>query len=288
MSIVITGAAGHLGRRTAELVLETADPADVVLVTRTPEALSDFALRGVDVRHGDFDDPATLATAFAGGERLLLISTDAVGRRVQQHADAIDAAQAAGVKLVAYTSILNPSQDNPAGVVPDHRATEEKLRAGATAWTLLRNGLYSEYRVPDAQAAIATGDFHHNLGEGRSAYVAREDCAAAAAAVLTGGDEHAGKTYDITGPELLDASDLAEIFAAVGERPVQAVALDDEAFAAGLAAAGLPPEATPLITSFGAAIREGRLDQLSTAVQDLTGRAPASVRDVVAEAIPVR
>jgi NAD(P)H dehydrogenase (quinone) len=285
MSIVITGAAGHLGRRTAELVLETADPADVVLVTRTPEALADFAQRGVEVRHGDFDDPSTLATAFAGGERLLLISTDAIGRRTEQHANAIDAAKAAGVQLIAYTSVGNPTEANPAGVVPEHSATEAKLQASGVAWTMLRNGLYSEYRVPEAQAAIATGDFHHNLGEGRSAYVAREDCAAAAAAVLTGGAEHASRIYDITGPELLGAGDLAEIFAAVGDRPVQAVALDDDAFAAGLAAAGLPAEALPLITSFGAAIREGQLDQLGTAVQDLTGRAPRTVQDVVAGAL---
>src|SRR5437899_11615343 len=109
MSLVITGAAGHLGRRTAELLLERVDPAELILVSRSPQALGDLAARGATVRRGDFDDPGSLVAAFAGGKRLLLISTDAIGRRVPQHANAIQAARAAGVRHVAYTSIADPS-----------------------------------------------------------------------------------------------------------------------------------------------------------------------------------
>ncbi|HEY4098618.1 MAG TPA: SDR family oxidoreductase [Baekduia sp.] len=286
MSLVITGASGHLGARAAELLLEHdgVEPADVVLVTRNPDRLAALAARGVTVRAGDFDDPSTLPAAFAGGNRLLLVSTDGVGRRVAQHRAAIEAARDAGVSLIAYTSIPNPSEENPAGVATEHRETEQALRDSGVAWTLLRNALYAEYRIPEAQGAVATGKFQHNLGDGRSAFVSREDCAAAAAAVLAGGDEHANKVYDITGPALLGATELAEIYAAVGGVPVVAEAVDDATFAAGLVAAGVPAEAAPFLATFGAAIREGQLDQLSTAVLDLTGRAPRPLRDVVAEA----
>ncbi len=287
MSLVITGASGHLGRRTAELLLGTAgvDAADVVLITRNAAALDDLAARGATVRQGDFGDPSTLPAAFAGARRVLIISTDAVGARIAHQQAAIDAAKAAGATLIAYTSIGNPTEGNPAGVVPDHRATEEALKASGVAYTMLRNALYSEYRLPEAQAAIASGQFHHNQGDGMTAYVSREDCAAAAAAVLAGGDEHANKAYDITGPELLGGADLARIYGEAGGTAVAAIAVDDDAFIAGLVAAGVPAAAAPLLASFGRAIREGQLAQLSGDVEALTGRAPRSVGDVLAEAL---
>lgn len=287
MSLVVTGASGHLGRRTAEILLDTdgVDPSDVVLVTRDPSKLQDLAARGATVRFGDFDDAASLEAAFAGAERVLIISTDVVGARIAHQRAAIDAAKAAGARLIAYTSIPNPSEDNPAAVVPDHRATEEALIASGVAYTVLRNGLYSEYRIPEAEAAIASGTFHHNQGDGATAYVSREDCAAAAAAVLAGGAEHENKVYNITGSELLGGADLARIYGAAGGVDVEAVALDDASFEAGLAAAGLPAVAVPLIASFGRAIREGKLDEQSTDVETLTGRAPRSVSDVVAAAL---
>jgi NAD(P)H dehydrogenase (quinone) len=216
---------------------------------------------------------------------VLIVSTDAVGARVAHQRAAIDAAKAAGAQLIAYTSIPNPVAANPAGVVPDHQATEEAILASGVPHTFLRNALYAEYRIPEAQAAVASGQFHHNMGDGRTAYVSREDCAAAAAAVLAGGDEHARKAYDITGPELLGGDDLARIYGEAGGAEVEAVAVDDDAFAAGLLAAGLPEAAAPLLVSFGRAIREGHLDALSDDVQRLTGRAPRSVRDVVAGAM---
>jgi NAD(P)H dehydrogenase (quinone) len=287
MSLVITGASGHLGRRTAELLLDTdgVDATDVVLITRSVDALADLAARGATVRHGDFDDPSTLGAAFAGARRVLVISTFDVGRRVAQHQAGIDAAKAAGAELIAYTSVPNPTDANAAAVVPDHKATEEALRASGVAWTALRNALYSEYRAPEAQAAIASGQFHHNQGDGVSAYVSRDDCAAAAAAVLAGGDEHANKAYDITGPELLGGAELARIYGEAGGTAVEAIAVDDDAFVAGLVGAGVPEAAAPMLASFGRAIREGQLDQLSGDVQALTGAAPRSVREVLAGAL---
>jgi NAD(P)H dehydrogenase (quinone) len=282
MSYVITGAAGHLGRRAAELLLDRVAPADVVLVTRRPDDLADLAARGADVRFGDFDAPDSLPAAFAGGERLLLISTDAVGARIAQHGNAIDAAKAAGVHHISYTSVGDPSEDNPAGVVPDHRATEGLLADSGLAWTSLRNALYSEYRIPEAEAAAASGVFGHNQGDGRTAYVARTDCAAAAVAVLTGGPEHDGVAYDITGPELLGADDLARLYAEATGSPVVAEHIDDEPFIAGLVGVGLPPFVAELVASFGTAIRGGHLAQQSSAVEDLTGLPPLTVASVLA------
>jgi NAD(P)H dehydrogenase (quinone) len=282
MSIVITGASGQFARGVVESALERVDPADLILVTRTPDALAEYARRGAQVRRGDFDDPYTLADAFAGGTRMLLTSTDALGVRVPQHHAAIDAAMAAGVRFVAYTSIVNPVDANPAGVVSEHLPTEEKLRESGVEWAFLRNSIYADLEAGNLEAARATGKLVTNAGPGRIAYVARADCAAAAAAVITG-DGHAGKAYDITGPELLDADARATVFADLIGAPVDVVQVDDEAFAAGVAeATGLPIEAGRLYASFGRAAREGQLDALTTTVQDLTGRRPRTLLDVLA------
>jgi NAD(P)H dehydrogenase (quinone) len=282
MSIVITGASGQLGRRVVAEALDRVDPSELILVTRNPEALGELAALGADVRAGDFDDPASLVAAFAGGERLLLISTDAIGSRIRQHHAAIDAAVAAGIRHVAYTSIVRPEPDNPAGVVPEHSATEEKLRASGLEWTMLRNSIYADLEAGNQAAAVATGRLVTNGGSGGVAYVARDDCAAAAAAVITGGD-HAGKVYEITGPELLDADARATVFAELGGTPVEVVHVDDDQYAAGLAeATGMPIGLAELYASFGRAAREGQLGALTADFEALTGRAPRSLRSVLA------
>jgi NAD(P)H dehydrogenase (quinone) len=279
MSIVITGASGQLGRSTAELVLDRVPASEVILTTRHPEALSGLAERGAKVRQADFDRPETLAEAFAGGKRLLLISTDDLGRRAAHHRAAIEVAREAGVRHVAYTSYLNPVEENPAVITPSHRDTEKALRECGLAWTMLRNSFYAEYQVPAGAQAIATGRLVHNKGDGRIAYVSREDCAAAAAAVLTT-DGHEDKAYDITGPEPLDQNDVAALLSELSGRPVEAVAVDDEAFIQGLTASGVPEPVTREVASYGRAIREGYLGEASGAVENLTGRPPRSLREV--------
>jgi NAD(P)H dehydrogenase (quinone) len=275
MSIVITGASGKLGRRVAEYVLER--ESDVVLVTRTPEKLAGL---GGQVRYGDFGDPASLEAAFAGGERLLLISTDVVGARVQGHLNAIAAAKAAGVRHVAYTSIVNPSFNNPAGVVPDHNATEEAIRAAGLQWTFLRNGIYAEIMAAGAQAAIDSGKLITNAGDGRNAYVLQDDCAAAAAAVLTT-PGHEGRAYDITGPEALSVEDVAAIFAEAGGTAVEPVKLDDDAWISTMVGFGMPEAGARLYATFGRSTRLGYAAAISGAVEELTGRAPRAAREVV-------
>ena len=196
--LAITGASGQLGRRAAELVLARYAPRNVILATRTPDALAELAARGADVRYANFDEPASLRAAFAGAERLLLISANDLQRRIAQHQAAIDAAKAAGVRHVIYTSGTRPAPPNPAVVAPSHYATERALAASGLTWTVLRNSLYADYQAAEAKRAVETGALVHNRGKGRVAYVARDDCAAAAAAVLLQGGP-AGVVPDFRG-----------------------------------------------------------------------------------------
>ena len=281
--LAITGASGQLGRRTAELVLAQYAPSDVILATRTPAALGDLAARGADVRYANFEEPASLRAAFAGAERLLLISATDLQRRVSQHSAAIDAAMAAGVRHVIYTSGSGPAQPNPAAVAPSHHATEQALAASGLAWTVLRNSLYADYQVAEAQRAVETGVLLHNRGGGSVAYVAREDCAAAAAAVLLQRG-HDAAIYDITGGEKYTADALAVLYAELGGRRVEVRAVDDEAFVAGLVGAAADDHlryGAELLASFGRAIREGYLDVCSDAVAKLAGRRPRTLREVL-------
>src|SRR4051812_48669933 len=198
MKYGITGASGTLGRLTTDALLARVDASDVVLITRDPSKLDG---RGAEVRAGDFTDPGALD--FDGIDRLLIISTDTVGTRVAAQKAAIDAAVAAGVQRIAYTSVTNPSHNNPVFVAPDHRATELHLFASGAHWTVLRNAIYTEMYTLSAPGVLATGTIVTNAGDGLAVNVSRLDCADVAAAVLAG-DDHDDKVYDITGEEALN------------------------------------------------------------------------------------
>jgi NAD(P)H dehydrogenase (quinone) len=279
MTVAVTGASGHLGRKVADLLLERLEPSRLILLTRTPDALASYSELGAAVRYADFDEPPTLGEAFSGAERALLISALDFERRVGQHRAAIDAAKAAGVGHVIYTSIPEP-EGNPAAAAPSHLATEVAARDSGLAWTFLRNNLYADFQVPVVAQAIASGQLVTSAGEGRVAYVAREDCAAAAAAVLTE-DGHEGKAYDITGPEAVGPADVAALAANLGGRPVEVVSVDDDALVSGMIEAGIPEAVARIRLSFVVAAREGFLDSVTSAVLELTGNAPRSLRQVV-------
>src|SRR5690606_13304042 len=184
-TLLVTGASGQLGRLAVQFLLESYD-GTIVAATRTPEKLADLSQRVV-VRQADFEDPASLASAFAGVDRLLLISTDAVdvpGRRLNQHRNAIKAAEQAGVKHVVYTSIINPGPDSPAFVAPDHRGTEEALSASSLGWTSLRENIYMDMLLMSVSQALQSGKLVNAIGDGKAAYITREDVAHASAAAL--------------------------------------------------------------------------------------------------------
>jgi NAD(P)H dehydrogenase (quinone) len=281
MTVIVTGASGHLGRLVAEDLLERIPPAEVILVTRHPQALRDAAARGATVRYGDFDEPESLTEAFAGGERMLLISTLAVGRRTDQHRAAIEAASAAGVRHLVYTSFPNPRPDHPVGAIAtEHGETEEILHNSGLDWTVLRNATYAELQVPPGALAVAGGKLYTNAGDGLLVPVSRHDCAASAAAVLTT-DGHEGKTYDITGGEAFSQEQLADLLSEVSGRRVQLMPIGDKMLTWGLTRHGAPKPVARAVVAFGKAFREGYYDVTDPAVATLTGQAPRSLRDVL-------
>ena len=280
MTVAVTGASGQLGQRVADLLLARLDPGDVVLLTRSVETLAARAERGAAVRRADFDEPSSLVDALAGVDRMLLISALDLGRRAAQHRAAIEAAEAAGVRHVLYTSIPNP-ESGTAAAAPSHLATEQALRDSELAWTFLRNNLYAEFQVAVVAQAIERGRLVTSAGDGRTAYVSRDDCAASAAAVLVQGG-HEGRAYDITGPDAIGSQELATLATELGGRPVEVVQIDDDQLVAGMVEAGTPEFVARIVASFPAAAREGLLGSVSSAVEDLTGTPPRSLRDIVA------
>ena len=283
MRVIVTGASGQLGRLVTEALLERLSPADLILVTRGRRALDDLAERGVEVRHGDFDEPASLSEAFAGGERMLLISTPTIGRRIEQHRAALSAAAAAGVRHVVYTSVTNPVKGHPTGVLADeNRGTEEMLQGGDFTWTTLRNAPYAELQLPLGAMAVTYGKLVTNAGDGRIAPISRADCAAAAAAVLTT-DGHEGQTYEITGPQALSQADIASLVSKVSGRPVQVVQTSDRRLMWGLLRLGMPRPVARSVVQLGQATREGYFDLVDPAFKAIVGRSPRPLRDVLIE-----
>ncbi|WP_353226741.1 NAD(P)H-binding protein [Novosphingobium sp.] len=292
--IAITGASGHYGRIVIDQLIAQGRARDLILMTRRPERLADYAALGCTVRQGDYDLPETLAPALAGAERLLLISGTRVGARVAQHGAAIDAAVAAGVSHIVYTSFIGIDDPaNPAEVRHDHIETERLIKASGLGWTMLRDAHYADSMIVMAGPGVmASRQWISNAGHGREAMVWREDCALCAVAVLTGA-AHVGKTYDVTGPDLQTFAEVNALMAAVTGVPLAYVAVDDEAQYALFDAMGIPrrpvddqsvagiPWNSDDMVTFGQAIREGFLAVQSDHVAQLLGRPPRSVRAMI-------
>jgi NAD(P)H dehydrogenase (quinone) len=282
-TLLITGASGHLGRRVMELLIE-AQAGTIVAATRTPEKVAAFSQRGVIVRQADFDDPDSLAEAFRGVDRLLLISTDALGEpglRLKQHRTAVKAAEEAGVNHVVYTSLINPGPQSAVLFAPDHYGTEMALAESKLNWTVLRNNIYTEVILASFDRAVEMGQWFSAAGDGKIAYVTREDCARAAAAALAS-SFNGRQTLDITGPESLSQADLANIAAKLSGKQVTYVPLELEVLIQNMEAAGLPRPVAEAYASVDTATAQGQFDTVSKTVEELTGRKPLSVEEFLA------
>lgn len=223
--IIVSGASGNLGRLTVdELLARGVSPRQLILVSRTPEELKNYADRGASVRFGDFTQPESLAAAYAGGTRMLLISVGAIGGVTAPELlkRAIDAAKAAGVERIAYTSYVGITRGDLTGRAADHAATEAALRASGLQWTMLRNSIYMHGLIAQAQRMVADGRAVVPPSESPIGYITREDCARAAAAVLTTAG-HEGKVYDLTGSELLGVRQIAAAASAVTGKRIDVV-----------------------------------------------------------------
>lgn len=271
MSIVVTGATGHLGRRVVEHLLAAGVPAaEITAGGRRVERLADLGERGVRVATIDFGRPETLTAAFAGADAVLLVSGSEVGQRVDQHRAAIDAAAAAGVGRLVYTSA--PHADTTALVLaPEHKATEELLRASGLPFTILRNGWYTENYVGDVEQARESGQIVSAVGDGRVASASRDDFAEAAAVVLRT-EGHEGAVYELSGDVAWTFADLAAAASEVLGRSVEYVAVSSDERRAGLLAAGLDEGTAGFVVALEENTRDGLLAETSGELSRLIGR----------------
>ncbi len=277
-TLFVGGAGGKLGRRVVELLQQRGYAGRIVAGTRDPAKLGD--LRGVEVRHADYSDPAGLASALSGADRFLIISTDQIGTRLAGHLNAVAAARAAGVKELVYTSMPAPEAPSAIGFAPEHLGTEEAIKASGLAYTILRMSWYAENLLGSLPGVLARGQWYTSAGEGRVSYVSREDCARAAAGALL--RPAADRTYTVTGPAALTTREIAAVASRIAGTPIAVVDVDDAQLAAGARAAGVPDYVIEnFIVAFDCNTRERKVEAVTDAVESLWGERPASVADVL-------
>jgi NAD(P)H dehydrogenase (quinone) len=271
MSVVVTGATGHLGRLIVESLLARGVAAEeVVAGGRQIDKLDDLAERGVAVAPIDYSDDASLAAAFVGADTLMLVSGSEVGSRVAQHGAAVAAATAAGIRRIVYTSA--PHAEATALVLaPEHIATENLIRESGIPFTFLRNGWYSENYLATLDQAAATGEIVASVGDARVASASRRDFAEAAAAVVTGvGHENA--IYELTGDYAWSFSELAAAASEILGTPVVYRSVTPEEQLAELVAAGLPEGTAQFVVALDGNIRDGLLAHTPGDLARLIGR----------------
>jgi NAD(P)H dehydrogenase (quinone) len=295
MRILVTGASGNFGSGAVWLLLETVAAEDLILMSRKPDRLEEFALLGCTVRHGDFDAPETVEAAARGADKMLLISGHKVGSRIKQHGDAIEAAKRAGVSHIVYTSYFGSDADNPAMVCIDHHGTECKLAEAGVPWTVLRDGMYANSIVDAAYpAALSTGRWVSCAGDGRLSLIDRDDCiACAVAALVSEGHEHT--LYNVVGTELWTFREMADLATAVTETPIEFLEVGEEEMYAHLDAIGIPRTAetefnidgyewcSDDMVSYEREVGNGRFAIVSGDVETLLGRKPKPFRAFVEE-----
>lgn len=282
--ILVTGASGQLGALAIAALLKKVPASQLIATARDPSKLADLAARGVEVRQADYTQPASLEAAFQGVDRLLLISSSEVGQRLPQHRNAIEAAQRAGVKLLAYTSILR-ADSTPLLLGEEHRQTEELLRASGIPFVFLRNGWYSENHTGTLAGVLEHGAVLGSAGEGRLSTASRADYAEAAAAVLASSDDPAGRIYELAGDQGFTLGEYAAEVARQAHKPVVYQDLPEAEYKAVLVQLGLPDAFAGILAQSDAAAAQGGLYDDSRQLSQLIGRATTPIAQSIAEAI---
>ncbi|SNR93034.1 MULTISPECIES: SDR family oxidoreductase [unclassified Azospirillum] len=282
--ILVTGATGQLGRLVVQSLRTLVGADRIIVAVRDPAKAADLAAVGVEVRAADYNQPAQLATAFAGVDRVLLISSSEVGSRVPQHRHVIDAAVKAGVKLLAYTSLLQ-GDASPLPLKAEHVATEAYLQAAGLPFVLLRNGWYTENYNGFIPSALEHGALFGAAGEGRIAAAARADYAEAAARVIAEGEAHAGKIYELAGDQPFTLADWAATLAQAAGKPVAYQNLPEAEFRGLLVKVGLPEPVADLLASSDAGAAQGGLFDDSHTLSRLIGRPTTSLVTVLTAAL---
>jgi NAD(P)H dehydrogenase (quinone) len=279
MTIAITGATGQLGRLVVERLTQRVPADRIVALVRSPEKAADL---GVEARTFDYDaPPATLASALAGVETLLLISGNEVGRRAPQHQNVVTAAKQAGVHRVVYTSVLH-ADTSPLDLAAEHRATEADLKASGVPYTILRNGWYTENYAGSIRGALGGGAVVGSAGEGRISSATRADFADAAAAVLTGAG-HEGRTYELAGDEAWTLADLAAELSRQTGRTISYRDLPAAGYAQVLVGAGVPEGFAHALAAYDVHASHGALFDDSRQLSRLIGRPTTPLADALAE-----
>ncbi|MFW2513511.1 SDR family oxidoreductase [Demequina sp. SO4-13] len=272
MTIAVTAASGKLGPLVIdELLARGVRPSQLVAVVRDLGKADGIAARGVTIRQGNYDNPPSLIAAFEGVDRALIISGSEVGRRVRQHANAIDAASDSGVSLIAYTSVLRAGEATVNPLLEEHVGTEQYLEASGVPFVMLRNGFYTENYVAQARQALSSGELLTSAGEGRTASASRRDFAAAAAAVLTT-PGHEGKRYELAGDAGWTMHDLAEVIGRIGARQVHVRQVDAPSHLEALLGAGVPQPYAQMAVQIDQAVLAGELDVAGDDLARLAGR----------------
>lgn len=277
--IAITGATGQLGQLVIEELLKTVPASQIVAIVRNPAKAEALSNQGIVVRQGDYTDQAAFTTALNGVDKLLLISSSEVGQRAAQHQNVINAAKAAGVKFIAYTSLLHADK-SPLGLHVEHVQTEKTLAESGMPYALLRNGWYTENYLASAPPALEHGVFIGAAGEGKIASATRADYAAAAAKVVSE-EGHAGKVYELAGDSAWTLSELAAELSKQSGKPVAYQNLSEADFAAALKGVGLPSGLADMLADSDTGASKGGLFDDSRTLSKLIGRPTTTLAESV-------
>ena len=281
MKMLVTGATGHLGAKVVETLLKSVPANQIAVSVRDPNKAEGLKARGVEVRQGDFDDPKSLDTAFAGVDRILIISvTGDDEARIRQQVNAVEAAARAKVKFIAYTSLTNAA-DSKMFLASPHQATEKAIQATGIPYSFLRNNWYLENELSSIQAALAGAPWVTSAGSGKAGWALRQEYAAAAAAVLAGnGHEHT--IYELSG-KLHTQEELVSAISDVTGKAVEVRQVDDAVYAETMGKAGVPDFLLPFLTGIQLGIREGELEVESNDLEKLLGRPATPLREALSQ-----